>query len=179
MLFSLLEYYLDTDTALKISQSVYCFIISISHGVENYLPRMWGTGISDAIFIYLHGRECTYTEAIYSNNWDIFTRLGTWLHGWEYIYMGNDVFTCVGINSHVWRCTNKDGDTLKNGRNILTWVGISPSAGNLTQFLHIFITRSSLIITISCVQYCTRHGLLVNTDPGTRFRNSSVMHSGI
>ena len=35
---------------LKVSQSVYCFTTSISHGVENYFPRLWGTGISDAIF---------------------------------------------------------------------------------------------------------------------------------
>ena len=51
MLFSLLKHYLDTDTALKVSQSVYCFTTSISHGVENYFPRLWGTGISDAIFV--------------------------------------------------------------------------------------------------------------------------------
>ena len=49
MLFSLLKHYLDT--ALKVSQSVYCFTTSISYGVENYFPRLWGTGISDAIFI--------------------------------------------------------------------------------------------------------------------------------
>ena len=52
MLFSLLKHYLDTDTALKVSQSVYCFTTSISYGVENYFPRLWGTGISDAIFTY-------------------------------------------------------------------------------------------------------------------------------
>ena len=50
MLFSLLKHYLDTDTALKVSKSVYCFTTSISHGVENYFPRLWGTGISDTIF---------------------------------------------------------------------------------------------------------------------------------
>ena len=50
MLFSLLKHYLDTDTALKVSQSVYCFTTSISHGVENYFPRLCGMGISDAIF---------------------------------------------------------------------------------------------------------------------------------
>ena len=50
MLFSLLKHYLDTDTTLKLSQSVYCFTTSISHGVENYFPRLWGTGIFDAIF---------------------------------------------------------------------------------------------------------------------------------
>ena len=33
MLFSLLKHYLDTETALKVSQSVYCFTTSISHGV--------------------------------------------------------------------------------------------------------------------------------------------------
>ena len=49
MLFSLLKHYLDVDTDLKVSQSVYCFTTSISHGVENYFPRLWGTGISDAI----------------------------------------------------------------------------------------------------------------------------------
>ena len=53
MLFSLLKHYLDTDTSLKVSQSVYSFTTSISHGVENYVPRLWGTGISDAIFCFL------------------------------------------------------------------------------------------------------------------------------
>ena len=50
MLFSLLKHYLDTDTTLKVSQTVYCFTTSISHGVENYFPRLWGMGISDAIY---------------------------------------------------------------------------------------------------------------------------------
>ena len=50
MLFSLLKHYLDTDIAVKVSLSVYCFTTSISHGVENYFPRLWGMGISDAIF---------------------------------------------------------------------------------------------------------------------------------
>ena len=49
MLFSLLKHYSDTD--LKVFQSVYCFTTSISHGVENYFPRLWGTAISDAIFM--------------------------------------------------------------------------------------------------------------------------------
>ena len=53
MLFSLLEHYMDigiTDTSLKVSKSLYCFTTSISHGVEKYFPRLWGTGISDTIF---------------------------------------------------------------------------------------------------------------------------------
>ena len=53
MLFFLLKHHLDlniTDTSLKVSRSLYCFTTSISHGVENYFPRLWGTGISDAIF---------------------------------------------------------------------------------------------------------------------------------
>ena len=50
MLFCLLKHYLDT--ALKVSQSVYCFTTSISHGVENYFPRLWDMGISDAIFVF-------------------------------------------------------------------------------------------------------------------------------
>ena len=52
-LLSLLKHYLElyiTDTALKISKSLYCFTTSISHGVENYFPRLWGTGISVASF---------------------------------------------------------------------------------------------------------------------------------
>ena len=55
MLFSVLKHYLDTDTALKVSQSVYCFTTSISHGVENYFLRLWGPGIYDAIFdLYIY-----------------------------------------------------------------------------------------------------------------------------
>ena len=53
MLFSLLKHYLDlyiSDTALNVSLSLYCFTTSICHGVENYIPRLWGMGISDAIF---------------------------------------------------------------------------------------------------------------------------------
>ena len=56
MLFSLLKHYLDhyrSDTALKVSRSLYFFTTSISHGVENYFPRLWGMGISDAIFSIL------------------------------------------------------------------------------------------------------------------------------
>ena len=30
--------------------SVHCFTTSLSHGIENYFPRLWGTGISDSIF---------------------------------------------------------------------------------------------------------------------------------
>ena len=51
MLFSLLKHYLElfiTDTALNLSRS-FTVTTSISHGVENFLPRLWGTGISDAI----------------------------------------------------------------------------------------------------------------------------------
>ena len=56
MLFSLLKHYLDlciSDTALKVFRSLYCFTTSICHGVENYFPRLWGTGISDAIFFFI------------------------------------------------------------------------------------------------------------------------------
>ena len=54
MLFTLLKHYLElyiTDTTLKVSRSLYCFITSLSHGIENYFPRLCGTGISDAIFL--------------------------------------------------------------------------------------------------------------------------------
>ena len=53
MLFSRRKHYLElyiTDTALKVSLSLYCFTTSVFHDVENYFPRLWGTGISDAIF---------------------------------------------------------------------------------------------------------------------------------
>ena len=58
MIFSLLKHYLDlyiSDIALKVFQSLYCFTTCICHGVENYFLRPWGTGISDAIFIFLVG----------------------------------------------------------------------------------------------------------------------------
>ena len=60
MLSSLLKNYLElyiTDTALKVSRSLYSFTTSISHGVENYFPRLWGTGISDAIFVIVLIKE--------------------------------------------------------------------------------------------------------------------------
>ena len=40
-----------TDTAQKVSRSLYCFITSIYHVVENFFSRLWGTGIYDIIFI--------------------------------------------------------------------------------------------------------------------------------
>ena len=56
MLFSLRKHHLDpfvADTALKVSQSLYCCTTSIPHGVGNYFPQLWGTGISDAILYSL------------------------------------------------------------------------------------------------------------------------------
>ena len=46
MLFSLFKHYLElyiADTALNVSMSLHCFTISVSRGVENYFPRLWGT----------------------------------------------------------------------------------------------------------------------------------------
>ena len=54
MLFSQLKHYLElyiTDNALNVSRSLYCFTTSICHGVENYFPRLWGTGIFDVILL--------------------------------------------------------------------------------------------------------------------------------
>ena len=66
MLFSLLKYYLEvyiTDTALKVSRSLHYIITPVSHGVENYFPRLWGTGISDTIFfIYKEKAFKNYTQ---------------------------------------------------------------------------------------------------------------------
>ena len=53
MLFSLLKNYLELCihvTAIKVSRYLYCFTTSISYDVQNYFPRLWGTGISDALF---------------------------------------------------------------------------------------------------------------------------------
>ena len=63
--FSLLKHYLDlyiTDTVLKLSQPLYCFTTSVSRGVEKNFPRLWGLGISDAIFIKLY-------YDVYNFNW--------------------------------------------------------------------------------------------------------------
>ena len=70
MLFSLLKHHFDlniTDTAaLKVSGSLYFFSTSISHGVENYFPRLWGTGISDAIFNALKFMKLCHKSCIFS-----------------------------------------------------------------------------------------------------------------
>ena len=77
MLFSLLkhlELYI-ANTALKVSRSLYCFTTSISRGVENYFPRLWGMGISDAIFLILgHSKkgEKHYRNSFYYPPCDIF-----------------------------------------------------------------------------------------------------------
>ena len=67
MLFSLLKHYLDlyiSDTALKVFQSLYCFTTSVSHGVENYFPRLWGKGISDTILILCHYMHYPFLSVI-------------------------------------------------------------------------------------------------------------------
>ena len=66
MLFSLLKHYLDTDTALIVSRSLHCFTTFISHGVEKYFPRLWGTGISDAIFIALKSIDKCWKKIVES-----------------------------------------------------------------------------------------------------------------
>ena len=67
MLFSLLKHYLEvyvTDTALKVSRFLHCIITPVSHGVENYFPRLWGTGISDTIFLFTKKRLLRITLSI-------------------------------------------------------------------------------------------------------------------
>ena len=62
--FPLIKHYLDTDTALKASQFVYyctiCFttvlfvlLLLYLMVLKTFFPRLWGTGISDAIFFCL------------------------------------------------------------------------------------------------------------------------------
>ena len=56
-----------TLTLPELSQSVYFFTTSISHGVENYFPRLWGTAISDAIFNALKFmKSCTKSHNLKS-----------------------------------------------------------------------------------------------------------------
>ena len=71
MLFCLLKHYLDTDTALKVSQSVYCFTTSISHRVEKYFPILWGRGISDAILYvcYIFNKVTRFYVRFLRFNW--------------------------------------------------------------------------------------------------------------
>nr|CAD7454347.1 unnamed protein product [Timema tahoe] len=57
----------------------------------------------------------------------------------------------------------------------LTWSAISPASGKWMVFRHILVTMSSRRTTISCVQYCSRQGLLPNTAPGILSRNSLVI----
>ena len=61
----------------------------------------------------------------------------------------------------------------------ITCIGMFPSAGYRTQLRHIFMTMSSRNTTISCVQYCMRHGLLVNTADGSAEHTSSVTQFGM
>ena len=68
MLFSRLKHYLGhyrSDPALKVSWSLYCFTTSICHGVENYFPRLSGTGISDAIFSHCAGKAASVARRQY------------------------------------------------------------------------------------------------------------------
>ena len=52
MLFSQLKHYFDlniTDTALKVSRSLYCFTTSICHGVETISP---GCGVRASLMLF-------------------------------------------------------------------------------------------------------------------------------
>ena len=51
-----------TETTLKVSKSLYCFTTSITHGVENYFPRLVCTGILDAIFFRVGKHGCDINE---------------------------------------------------------------------------------------------------------------------
>ena len=81
MLFPPLKHYLELfiiDTALKVSPSLHCFTTSISHGVENFFPRLWGTGISDAIFhYYISCNMSKYLPLYYMGNIQVIY----WEHG--------------------------------------------------------------------------------------------------
>ena len=77
MLFSLLKHYLDlyiSDNTLKVSQYLYCISTSICHGVENYFPRLWDMGISDAIFKI-------HAQISLPSSWQYVSYLGPQEHG--------------------------------------------------------------------------------------------------
>ena len=83
MVFSLLKHYLDlyiSDTVLKVFRSLYFFTTSMCHGVENYFPRLWGAGISDAILIH-----CVCSMAGVSHK--LFTHSYTYTQFSEFIYI--------------------------------------------------------------------------------------------
>ena len=40
-----------TLISVKVSRSLYCVTSSVYHGVVNYYPGLWGTGIADGIFV--------------------------------------------------------------------------------------------------------------------------------
>ena len=73
MSFSVLKHDLElyiTDTALKVSRSLYRFTTSVSLDVENFFPWLWGMGISDAILystVYTLGhlfiQHCVHTRS--------------------------------------------------------------------------------------------------------------------
>jgi len=88
-------------------------------------------------------------------------------------------------NAHTSYCTEQSTHSnihtseVDKAKLEITCVGMLPSAGYRTQLRHIFMTMSSRNITISCVQYCSLHGLLVNTANGRAVRTSSVIQFGI
>ena len=43
-----------TDFVVKASWSLYCFTSSVSHGVKNYFPRLWGMIIFNATSILFY-----------------------------------------------------------------------------------------------------------------------------
>ena len=65
MLFSLLKHYLElyiTDTAPKVSRSLCCFTISISHGVKNFFPRLWGMAFLMLILNFATNQKISITR---------------------------------------------------------------------------------------------------------------------
>lgn len=61
---------------------------------------------------------------------------------------------------------------------ILTWSSSFPSCGKFIVFRQSFVTRSARQMTICCVQYCKRHGLVANTVRGSKRLRSEQICSG-
>ena len=74
MLFCLFKHYLDTDTALKVSQSLYCFTTSISHDVENYSP---GCGVQASLILFYSTDFKDSADIIFTHG----IQIGRWVAG--------------------------------------------------------------------------------------------------
>ena len=75
MLYSLLKHYLDTDTALKVSQSVYCLLktISLGCGVGAFLILFFHEDTNSSVYVILQSKRII---VLLISNWQHFQFIG-------------------------------------------------------------------------------------------------------